>query len=106
METKWIDEQAEPLSVGDAGFLVRNSYENTGGERYELRDTPAHTNQSHMPRLVGWCGSWNNVSTYGEGVWKVIRVAKNGRLLLQEIEGAERQAFLDEYGYPDLTPED
>lgn len=64
---------------------------------------PAHTNQSHKPRLRGWCGSWNDTSTYGRGVWEVVRVAKNGRCLLSELDGDEMQAVLDDLGYPDLT---
>ncbi len=105
MTTLWIDEQ-ENYAAGDAGFLTRFDYDNTGGERYILRDTPAHTNHSHMPRLIGWCGSYNNVSTNACGAWRVTRVAKNGRMLLSELAGADLAAFLEEMGYPDLTADD
>ena len=105
MTTMWIGPD-ENLRVGDKGFLVEHSNPFQGWERHELRDTPAHTNQSRKPRLNGWCGSWNNTNTYGRGVWRVIRVAKNGRCLIQELGGDERQAVLDELGYPDLTDED
>ena len=102
MTTMWIGPD-ETLSVGDKGFLIKHKNSTQGWERHELRDTPAHTNQSHEPRLRGWCGSWNDTSTYGRGVWEVVRVAKNGRCLLSELDGDEMQAVLDDLGYPDLT---
>ncbi len=102
MTTMWIGPD-ETLSVGDAGFLVEISHTTDRWERHELRDTPAFTNVSREPQLHGWCGSYNNVATYGRGVWRVIRVAKNGRCLIQELEGDEMQAVLDDLGYPDLT---
>ena len=58
---------------------------------------------SRVPRLIGWCGSYNNISTSGCGVWKVTRIAKNGRMLIQEATAEEVEAFLEEMGYPDLT---
>jgi len=102
MTQKWIDAQ-EGYKVGDVGFLINFSHENTGGESYILRDTPAHTNQSRTPRLMGWCGSDNNVSTHACGVWKVVRIAKNGRTLVDVASEEETTAFLEEVGYPDLT---
>lgn len=105
MTTRWIDEQ-EGYNVGDCGFLISNSHETEGWERYHLRDTPAHTNVSRVPRLIGWCGSYNNISTSGCGVWKVTRIAKNGRMLIQEATAEEVEAFLNEMGYPDLTDDD
>ena len=105
MTTQWIGPD-ETLSLGDKGFLIEFENTNTGGERYELRDTPAHTNQSHQPRLVGWCGSYNNLGTHANGMAKVIRVAKNGRCLVQFLEGDELQAALEGLGYPDLTADD
>ena len=38
MTTRWIDEQ-EGYNVGDCGFLISNSHETEGWERYHLRDT-------------------------------------------------------------------
>ncbi len=105
MTTKWIGPD-ETLSLGDVGFFIEFHNENTGGERYELRDTPAHTNRSHQPRLVGWCGTYNNIGTHAAGMAKVIRVAKNGRCLVQFLEGDELQAELEELGYPDLDADD
>ena len=105
MAQKWIDGQEE-YSLGDTGFLVCNSQETTGWSCYRLRDTPAHTNVSRAPRLVGWCGSYNNISTHACGVWKVVRVAMNGRMLITETDADETAAFLEEMGYPDLTEDD
>ena len=102
MTTMWIGPE-KTLSVGDKGFLIEHSNSTQGWERYELRDTPAYTNQSHKPKLHGWCGSWNDTATYGHGVWEVVRVAKNGRAFIKELEGDEMQAVLDDLGYPDLT---
>ena len=101
MTTMWIGPD-ENLNVGSIGFLIEISNAISGYERYELRDTPPYTNQSHKPVLDGWCGSYNDTSTYGKGMWVVERMAKNGRALIRELEGDELQAALDEFGYPDL----
>ena len=105
MATKWIDEQ-EGYIVGECGFLINHSHETEGWESYQLRSVPARTNVSRVPRLIGWCGSYNNISTSGCGVWKVTRVAKNGRMLIQEATAEEVEAFLEEMGYPGLTEDD
>lgn len=104
MTTMWIGPD-ERMSVGDKGFLIELSHGTQGWQRYELRDTPAHTNQTRKPTLHGWCGSYNDLNTYGRGVWEVVRVAKNGRCLIQELDGTARQAVLDDLGYPDLVSE-
>lgn len=106
MTQTWIG----PLDLGDlpevgsVHFLVEISKDG-GYTRYELRDTPPYTNQSREPKLNGWCGSFNNVATYGKGLAKVIRVAKNGRVLVESVarDCEEAQATLDELGYPELT---
>lgn len=101
MTTMWID--GEELSVGDIGFLVRTSNHVKGSERHELRDRPPRTNVSHQDTPRGWCGSYNDNSTSGLGVWKVVRVAKNGRAQIVEVTDREElEAFLDEYGFPEL----
>lgn len=105
MTQMWIDEQ-EGYKVGDVGFLICNYNENTGSERWFLRDNPAHTNRSNVPRMLGWCGSYNNVSTSGCGVWKVIRIARSGRYLIEKATPDEVEVFLEEVGYPDLTEDD
>lgn len=101
--TRWIGPDPM-LSVGDTGFLIENSNENTGVSQYFLRDTPPYTNRSHEPRLHGWCGTWNNVGTHGHGMARVERVAKNGRAFVIELTGAELADALDELGYPELQP--
>jgi hypothetical protein len=101
MTQKWIGPN-ENLAVGDVGFLIKQTNENQGWTRYDLRITPAHTNMSRQPKLYGWCGSYNNLSTTAEGMAKVIRVAKNHRVLLEEIDGQEVEAALEELGYPEL----
>ncbi len=101
MTTKWIG-PAEDLSVGDVGFLIEFSPDGKASN-WVLRGNPAHTNQSHEPRLHGWCGSWNNVSTNAHGVWKVVKTAKNGRAQVVEMEGAELEAELEALGYPELS---
>lgn len=103
MTTKWIDEQ-EQYKAGDKAFLIQFSHENTGAENYVLRDQPAYTNVSRELRLKGWCGSYNNVSTYAFGAWEVIRIAKSGRYLIQELDGDALNEFLEEMGYPELMP--
>ena len=102
MTNTWIGPD-ESLNLGDKGFLIEFSNSVRHTERWELRDTPAHTNQSNQPRLEGWCGSTNDLSTSAHGMGKVIRVAKNGRCLIQTLEGDELAAALEELGYPDLT---
>jgi len=101
MTQKWIGPD-ENLKVGDVGFLIEFSNPYDSSERYELRDTPAITTGSRMPQLEGWCGSYNNLATYGRGMVKVIRVASNGRCLTEELAGIELVAALEELGYPEL----
>lgn len=104
-ETKWIGPD-DRLKVGTIGFLVSHTNTMRGSDVHELRDTPAYTNMSHRPRLDGWCGETNNVSTYGCGMAIVERVAKNGRALVRGLEGDDLRAALEEFGYPELMPED
>ena len=95
----WIDAE-DPIEVG---FLIETSHETDGWTRFELADRPPYTNQSREPRPVGWCGSYNNVATYGRGVWAVARVARNGRTKIARVtdQGLLRD-FLDTVGYPEL----
>jgi hypothetical protein len=101
MAQKWIGPD-ETLSVGDVGFLIEQTHENQGWTRYDFRITPAHTNMSREPKLFGWCGTTNNLSTHGRGMARVIRVAKNHRVLVEGLAGAEVEAALEELGYPEL----
>lgn len=105
MTTTWIGPLwDENYKVGDKAFLVRKSHNARGSESYELRDTPPQTNQSFEYRLNGWCGTYNDLATYGEGAVKVVRIAKNGRLQVAQLDGNELREMLDEFGFPELMP--
>jgi hypothetical protein len=39
---------------------------------------------------------------HGHGIHRVVRVAKNGRALVERLQGEALEAALDELGYPDL----
>jgi hypothetical protein len=100
----WIDDDNCEITSGRIGFLVETDRELDGGAKtYSLRAHPARGNQSGAPTLDGWCGSWNNVSTYGRGLARVARQAKNGRLCLARVPATP--ALLDELGYPELSDE-
>ena len=101
----WIGPD-EMLKVGDFGFLIEKSHDNHGWTRYELCDTPEVANISREPRLYGWCGSYNNLSTTGCGMYRVKRVAKNSRCYIEQLEGAELAAALEDLGYPELYSEE
>ena len=105
--TRWIGPfDYEGFKIGDYGFLLRIVNNRTGGsEHYQFRDTPARTNQSLEDRLYGWCGSYNDVATHAEGVWKVVKVAINGRLKVERLSGGELADALEEFGYPGLGGE-
>ena len=103
MTAFWVGPD-ETLIVGKIGFLVAKHHTLKDWTRHELRDAPAHTNPSHVPRLTGWCGTYNDVSTTASGMARVERVAKNGRAFVRELTGAELTAALDEFGYPELAP--
>ncbi len=99
--TKWID-GADFHQVGDVGFLVEHSNPYDRTQRFSLNDRPAHTNCSHKPRLYGWCGSWNNTSTFAHGLHRVERVAQNGRVLVKHVSSLELDAQLEKLGFPEL----
>ena len=102
---KWIDGDGVER-VGQVGFLVSRSNPYDRWEHFELRDHPAHTNRSHAPRLIGWCGSTDNVSTHAIGLFRVIKVAKNGRVKVSEIKDRKvAEEVLEDLGYPDLIEE-
>lgn len=96
----WTD---EPHAIGEEGFLVETSHTLKGWTRYDLRDRPAITNMSNVPRLWGWCGTTNDVSTNAHGLGKVVAVARNGRCRIEPItEPEDIRRILAELGYPDL----
>ena len=98
----WIGPD-ESLRVGDTGFILHLSHIDRA-DRYIVRDTPARTNRSFEDRLYGWCGSSEDLSTYACGIVRVVRVARNGRVLVTPLTGVARSTALAELGYPDLDP--
>lgn len=104
MSTKqlWIGPDAA-LAAGDAGFLIERSNAAQGWRRYSLESLPAHTNQSRRPRLYGWCGTTDDVSVQAQGMAQVVRVAGNGRALVEPLAGADLRAALEKLGYPELA---
>jgi hypothetical protein len=92
----------DDYKVGQIGFLIETSPQDRASW-YTLSYHPAHTNQSHEPKLYGWCGSYNNTSTNARGLVKVLKVAKNGRAMVAGLTVEEQQAALEELGYPDLA---
>jgi hypothetical protein len=102
---QWID--GEGLSVGDIGFLVETHNVDHDATSYGLYQRPCHTNQSHEPRLTGWCGATNNTSRHATGLARVVKVALNGRVQIVPVTGAEGAAWLsDVAGYPELVPDE
>lgn len=101
MKTVWIGPD-DTLVVGQAGFLIERSNVMQGWRRHSLESLPAHTNQSRRPRLHGWCGTTNDVATYAHGMARVVRLAGNGRALVEVLAGDELRQALPELGYPEL----
>src|SRR5262245_60415022 len=104
-KTIWIG-PTDDLRIGDRGFLVHTQHNLRGWSHRELLDIPPMTNQSHRYRLEGWCGTTNDVAVYGEGMAEVIKLARNGRALVRELEGEPLRQALEDFGFPELTPED
>lgn len=100
---QWMDGDSQH-GIGDVGFIVEIHNTNNGGERFRLDDVPPHTNRSNEPTLEGWCGETDNVSIYGRGMGKVVRIARNGRMLVETLAGTELTAALETLGYPELDP--
>jgi hypothetical protein len=101
----WTDENHidENLTNGIGFLMERTSYRNGCVTTWHLLSRPVHTNSSHEPRLTGWCGDTDNVSRYAEGLARVARRAKNGRVCLAKVEPTV--ALLEELGYPELAEE-
>jgi len=96
----WIDN--DEYNVKDIGFLWEIKDNSRQSQTFLLRNTPPKTNRSYEYRLNGWCGETDNVSTYGKGVWRVLKILQNGRVKIQELEGEELDSFLEGSGFPDL----
>lgn len=105
MTTRWIGSEDSTYTAGDIGFLIEREGQRTGSTASaDLHDHPAYTNQSHEPRLYGWCGTTNDTAVYARGVWRVTEIAKNGRAKAEQLKGKELAAALETLGYPELAP--
>ena len=99
--TMWID--GDDLQVDQVGFLIEAENCIRGSDSHYLADRPACGNQSGMPRIRGWCGTTNDVAVYGRGLWRVVKIARNGRAKIEELtDRSAIESALDELGYPDL----
>lgn len=98
MASFWMDGMGSP---GQVGFIVRHAKEG-GSEWRSLDERPAHTNQSHEPRLEGWCGTTNNVAVYADGVGVIDEYRDNGRIKVRQLGGEALAAALEKLGYPEL----
>ena len=103
-EQIWIDsDDLSTIEVGETGFLVEVENQLTGYHAFSLYSSPPKTNQSHQYRAHGWCGTTNDTAVYGRGVWRVVRVAKNGRIKIEKItDRSKLETFLEECGFPGL----
>lgn len=99
--TMWIGPD-DGLEVGQTGFLIERSHAMQGWRRVTLESLPAHTNQSRQPRLVGWCGTTDDVAVHASGMAQVVRLAENGRALVQLLADDELRPALEALGYPEL----
>ncbi len=46
------------------------------------------------------------MSTFGRGIWRVIRRVENGRCKIEAVTDSDQLAdFLEEFGYPELLDE-
>lgn len=102
----WIDLNGyDVVKPGAVGYLVSKAHTLKGWETYELRDEPARTNSSRQPKLHGWCGSYNDVSTVAHGIAKVVKVNKaetRAYVTILADDAPEAEALKQETGYPDL----
>lgn len=115
----WIDNPEQPdLNPGDLYFLIEKSNTINRWHRHELRLTPPKTNQSFQYRIHGWCGTYNDISTYGSGIVQITQIAKNGRVQLHRltedsdkfdfqirspIDAPKITRFLEETGFDEFT---
>lgn len=104
MKTQWIDYSGDEVTgIGGMGFVVEVSNPYRGTSTVRLESEPPRTNQSHEPVLNGWCGETNNVSRYGCGAAKIVKLNKAGtRALVRQLTCTELAIFLASSGYPDL----
>jgi len=102
----WMDASGDFSQPGDVAFVLEVSPQQKA-DYYVARSSPGRTNRSNEPRLTGWLGETNNVSTHALGVWEVVRqAAANGdRIEVRKLVGSELLQALEELGYPELAPE-
>jgi hypothetical protein len=98
----WINGEISESAVGSVGFLIERRRDG-GGPSHHISGSPAHTNQSHEPRLFGWCGTTNNVATYALGLVRVTGHSAGGRLRVRRLANAEQAAALESLGWPELA---
>ena len=99
----WIDNPSN-LEKGDFGFLIQQTNTTTNDHRRLVRIAPARTNPSHDAKLTGWCNDTNHISTYAQGVVRIVRVAKNERAQVVMLQGEQMTDALQNLGYPELIP--
>lgn len=88
------------------GFLTERCHTRHNTSDFSLRNRPPCTNVSRQPRPLGWCGTYNDVSLYGRGVWRVVKSLPNGRCLIRRVTSREEiYHFLESVGYPELINE-
>lgn len=103
---RWIDCEEYSTKIGTTGYLVETFNTSNGRTSFSLHERPLRTNQSHKPRLRGWCGETNNRSQYARGVWRVSRMNATGtRAQIVPLSDSELAAFLEGDGYPELIPQ-
>lgn len=99
----WIENDYQHRDYNYVGFLAHRVDINNGNERYSLDDHPPHGNASGNPKPCGWCGTYNNIATYGMGIWRIVRIARNGRIEITKVtDKDDLMKYLDDVGYPDL----
>lgn len=97
----WTDSDRIEVTGSKVGFLVRHDHLLHGTSVYSLTQRPAHTNRSHEPRLTGWCGSYNDISTHACGLGRISRVTGNDRVQVVAVEATPE--LLESLGYPELA---
>lgn len=97
----WIDSDSYENKIGDLRYLVETLNTSNGRTSWSLYERPLRTNQSHQPRLNGWCGETDNRSRYARGVVRVMALnAAGDRCRIAQVTGDELQAFLERDGFP------
>ena len=104
MHPTWIDCSNGYETIGDHCYLVEVLDTSSGRTSWSLHERPLRTNQSHEPRLHGWCGETDNRSRFARGVVRVVDTTKSGdRCRIAAVKGDALLAFLEQDGYPELA---